>query len=182
MTSPDAGPPNLSDLPEAERSHPLFRRGYNLGYSHRAHKEALAELHQRGPLAPCGEAARVPATFDVTSGALLHRLTPGSRIARELISHTDKEISTETPCCGRRITLPTPDEHQIRPAMCCRCHLSYQVAVVQEEPDGYNDGEPPYVALFEVTHLDVAAAQHRTGKWEPKNKIIRRPVRHPFQD
>jgi hypothetical protein len=176
MTSPDAGPPNLSDLSEAERSHPLFRRGYNLGYSHRAHQEAVIELHQRGPQAPRGEAARVPATFDVTSGALLNRLEPGSQIARDLTSHTVKEISTETPCCGRHITLPTPGEHEMRSAMCCRCHLIYQVALVQEEPDGYNDCEPPYVALFVVTHLDVAAAQHRTGKWEPTNNRIRRPI------
>ena len=177
MTGSDAGPPDLSDLPEAERSHPLFRRGYNLGYAHRAREEALAELHQRGPQSLRGEAARVPAIFGVASGALLDRLAPGSRVARDLTSRTDTEISTQTPCCERRITLPAPEEHQKRPAMCCRCHLTYQVVLVQEEPDGYNDGEPPHVALFVVTDVAVAAARHRAGKSESANKKARRPSR-----
>jgi hypothetical protein len=119
----------------------------------------------------------VPATFDVTSGALLDRLAPGVRVVRDLTSHTEKDISTETPCCGRRITLPTPDEHQTRPAMCCRCHIAYQVSLVREEPDGYNDGEPPHVALFVVIHVAVATARHRTGKWELANKRSRSPAR-----
>jgi hypothetical protein len=171
MTSPDAGRLRLSELPEAERSHPLFRRGYNLGYAHRVHEEELTDLQQRGPRPPGGKAATAPVTFDVTSGMLLNRLAPGVGVARDLTSHTDKDISTETPCCGRRITLPTPDEHQSRPAMCCRCRVTYQVSLVREEPDGYNDGEPPSVALFAVTHVGVAAARHRAGKWEPRSII-----------
>ncbi|WP_329242794.1 hypothetical protein OG417_44745 [Actinoallomurus sp. NBC_01490] len=173
MTNPGTEHPNLSDLPEAERSHPLFRKGYNLGYAHRALEDAPAELQQhRSQWAPA-ETATAPATFDVTSGGLLDRLAPGVRALRDLLNHTDKHITTETPCCGRRITLPAPNEQQERAAMCCRCHITYRVSLIWEEPDGYNDGQAPPVALFVVVDVDVAPAQHRTGKWESRDNRIK---------
>jgi hypothetical protein len=53
-------------------------------------------------------------------------------------------------------------------AVCCRCHISYDVELVQEEQDGYTDDEPPHVAIFTTRNLDVAVARHRTSPWEPK--------------
>lgn len=158
----------LSGLPETKRKHPLFRQGYNLGYSHRIHEEALGEFRQSA-----GRPVRdgSTATFDVTAGQLLGRLVPGIRVVRDLIELTDDTCTTETPCCGRRITLSIPGEGETLPAVCCRCRVTYQVAVVQEDPDGYSDDEPPYVAVFVAEHLDVAAAKHRKGKWEPMKKM-----------
>jgi hypothetical protein len=157
------GSSRLSGLPKEKREHPLFRQGYNLGYSHRAHEEALSEFRQSGG-GPVRDASA--ATFDVTAGQLLGRLVPGVRVVRDLIELTDDTCTTETPCCGRRITLSIPGEGETLPAVCCRCRVTYQVAVVQEDPDGYSDDEPPYVAVFVAEHLDVAAAKHRAGKWE----------------
>lgn len=170
-------PSALSELPKAEREHPLFRRGYNLGYSHRSREESLAELQQRGPQSLLDSAATATETFNVTSGGLLDHLAPGVRAARDLVEITEEKITTETPCCGRRITLQVPSEDHTRPAMCCHCRIIYQVVLIQEEPDGYNDSEPPHVAVFVVEHLSAAVAQHRTGRWEPPKKSTRRSVR-----
>lgn len=157
-------PPWLTSLPPAVRGHPLFRQGYNLGYSHRAGEEPRA-----GDRTGSGTAPPAPADpsviFNVTAGGLRHRLTPGMQALRDLTALADGCLSTETFCCGRRITLPAPGEDQTRPAVCCRCRILYAVGLTHEEPDGYG-GEPPLIAVFTVQQVDVALAQHRTGKWE----------------
>lgn len=161
--SPDQ--PIFSDMSQADRSHPLFRRGYNLGYSDRAHEEALDELEKHGPRS--ARRNHVPtASFGVTAGDLLDRLEPGVRVLRELKKMTAAKITTETPCCGRRITLTMPDETETRPTMCCRCRITYSAGLIQEEPDGYTDDDPTYVAVFTVERTGVAAAAHRAGTWE----------------
>ncbi len=163
---------DLSDIPRDEREHSLFRKAYNLGYYRRAKEGSRAVSHQRDRQSAREGAAAVIATFDVTSGGLLDRLAPGVRVVRDLTEMTEDACSTETPCCGRRIALPGPVEHEARPAVCCRCRIVYQVAVVREESEGYDD-EPSYVAVFLTEHLDVATAQHRAGKWE-QTKMSRR--------
>ena len=156
-------PGRLLDLPPAVRAHPLFRRGYNRGYSDRAHEESPAGP----PVEPCSAPgpAAVPPMFDVTAGGLQHRLAPQMRAARDLTAMTARQFSTETPCCGRRITLPIPGQDQACPAVCCHCRALFTVALAQEEPDGFS-GEPPHIAIFVVEQVDVAVAQHRAGKWE----------------
>lgn len=146
------------------RAHPLFRQGYNRGYSDRAHEEYMAGLPPEPDPMP-GATAAPPPLFDVTVGGLQHRLAPQMRAARDLSSITAERFSTETPCCGRRITLPIPVQDQARPAVCCHCRALFTVALAQEEADGFG-GEPPHIAIFVVEQAGVAVAQHRAGKWE----------------
>jgi hypothetical protein len=174
LSVPDS--PSLSDLTDAERMHPLFRRGYALGYAHRAHEESFAEWDQRDPRPLRSSRTTPPRGYGVTSGGLLGRLAPGVRVERDLLAVTDKDFTTETPCCGRGITLLIPDDDQTRPAACCRCRISYQVDLIQEEPDGYSDEPPPHIAVFVVEHLDVAMARHRVGTWEPTTRHTRPPA------
>ena len=155
----------LSDLSPGLRSHPLFRQGYNRGYSDRAYEELLSErMTGASPAAP-PVTANTPAIFDVTAGGLRHRLAPGVRAMRDLGMLTAERLSTETPCCGRRITLASPEPDQTRTAMCCHCGILFAVSLAQEEPDGFG-GQSPHVAVFAVEQLDVAIAQHRAGRWE----------------
>lgn len=146
------------------RAHPLFRRGYNMGYAYRAREESLAELEQHGPRSARRVQKMAPRRFGVTSGGL-RDLSPGVQVARELEAMSEYEFTTETPCCARSIEVLRLEEDQDCPAVCCRCRISYQMGLVQEEPDGFSD-EAPYVAIFTVTHLGVAVARHRAGKWE----------------
>jgi hypothetical protein len=127
------GSSRLSGLPRGKREHPLFRQGYNLGYSHRAHEEALSEFRQSGG-GPVRDAST--ATSDVTAGRLLGRLVPGVRVVRDLIELTDDTCTTETPCCGWRITLSIPGEGETLSAVFCRCRVTYQVAVARKIPTG----------------------------------------------
>jgi hypothetical protein len=154
----------LADIPLAVRAHPLFRQGYNRGYDARAHEEFLAG-RRAGSLPAAGGPADPPVTFDVTTGGLRHRLAPGMRAARDVGTMASEHFSTETPCCGRRITLPVPGQDQTWPAMCCHCRVLFTAALAQEEPDGFGD-EPPHIAIFIVEQLNVAVAQHRAGRWE----------------
>lgn len=162
VAEPD--PAWLTGLPPAVRGHPLFRQGYNLGYSHRAREEPRpASRTGSGPAPPAPPDP--PAIFNVTAGGLRHRLAPGVQALRDLTVLASGHLRTETPCCGRHLTLPTPGEDQTRPAFCCRCRILYAVVLTQEEPDGFG-GEPPLIAVFTVQQVDVAITQHRTGKWE----------------
>jgi hypothetical protein len=154
----------LSDLSPSIRAHPLFRQGYNRGYSDRAHEEFVAS----GPISESltGTSTASPSvTFDVTSGGLRHRLAPGVRAMRDLNALTTECFVTETPCCGRRIMLTIPRLDETLPAVCCRCRVLFAVGLIEEEPDGFG-GEPSHVAIFVVEQLNVAAAQHRAGRWE----------------
>ena len=154
----------LSDLPRELRAHPLFRQGYNRGYSDRSHEEFLAERLSGSGLAtaiPTGS----PPSFDVTAGGLRHRLAPGVTVARDLSALTAEFLSTETPCCGRGITLAVPQPERTRQAICCRCRVLFAVCLIQEEPDGFGD-DPQHVAIFVVEQTDVAVALHRAGRWE----------------
>lgn len=160
----DAEFSRLSDLPPALRSHPFFRRGYNRGYSDRAREELLADR-------PVGTDMSSPmlmsqsATYDVTAGGLRHRLAPGVRAARDLSALTAEFLITDTPCCGRAVTLAIPVPGETRPAVCCHCRVLFAVGLIQEEPDGFGS-EPPHVAIFVVEQMDVAVALHRAGRWE----------------
>jgi hypothetical protein len=84
---------------------------------------------------------------------------------RDISTLTAESFTTETPCCGRRITLAIPQPDETTPGVCCRCRTLFAVGLVQEEQDGFGD-EPSHVAMFMVKQLDVAIAQHRVGKWE----------------
>lgn len=154
----------LSDISPSIRAHPLFRQGYNQGYSDRVHEEFLADRPADESISGTS-AANPPATFDVTAGGLRHRLTPGMRAMRDLSALTTERFVTETPCCGRRIMLAIPASEEALPAVCCHCSVLFGVGLIQEEPDGFG-GEPSHVAIFVVEQLDIAAAQHRTGRWE----------------
>src|SRR4051812_5174574 len=81
-------PPNLTDLPVAERRHPLFRRGYSLGYAHRAQEEALADQKRHSPRSIRENRTTPPRSYDVAVGGLLGRLSPGVRVDRDLIAMT----------------------------------------------------------------------------------------------
>jgi hypothetical protein len=96
----------------AERRHPLFRRGYSLGYAHRAQEEALADQEQHGPRSIREGRTTPPRSYDVTIGGLLDRLSPGVRADRDLIAMTDSAFTCETPCCGREITVLICQEDQ----------------------------------------------------------------------
>lgn len=167
MTGPppaaEPDPPPLASLPAAVRAHPLFRQGYNLGYAHRAREETPPGAAGSDP-APPGPATP-PAVFNVTAGGLRHRLAPGIQALRDIATLASGHLRTETPCCGRPITLPAPGPDQARPAACCHCRVLYEVGLTQEEPDGFG-GEPPHLAVFTVQQVDLAIASHRTGKWE----------------
>ncbi len=162
MTAP-ADDGRLLDLPAQVRNHPLFRQGYERGYADRARAEYLSDVDERRRLARTGP-HRQPSRYGVTSGGLLGQLAPGVQVVRELSAITASEITTEVPCCGRRITIPVPDD-EVSPAICCHCRISYTVCVEEEEPDGYSD-EPAKVAVFAVAAMQVAIAQHRAGRWE----------------
>ena len=153
----------LSHLPEHVRNHPLFRQGYDLGYSDRAHDEHLAEIRHSG--LRHGDAPQPPRSYGVDTGGLRGRLIAGARVLRELSVVSEREFITEVPCCGRRITIPVLDDDQTSPAACCHCRVLYAAALAEEEPDGYHD-EPSKVAVFIVEHANLAAARHRAGRWE----------------
>lgn len=163
-------PPRLSDVNIADRRHPLFRRGFNLGYFCRIDEEKLSRTPEPKRLSTSTTPPPSPRTFGVDSGPLLAHLAPGVRAVRDVIVMTEKAITARTPCCLRQITLPIPGEDESCPAVCCRCRVSYDVEIIQEEPDGYTDDEPPYVAIFTTDHLDVAVARHRASPWEPKKR------------
>jgi hypothetical protein len=154
-----------SELTKSERAHPLFRRGYNLGYSDRAHREFLAELDRRGLRSAQDSSTVAPPRYGVTDLMLRDRLTPGVRVYRDLAAMTEHQFTTETPCCGRQITVQRPPQDQDCLSVCCRCRFSYRVELVEEELDGFSD-DPTHVAVFTVEHVDVAVARHRAGKWE----------------
>jgi hypothetical protein len=155
-----------SELTKSERAHPLFRRGYNMGYSDRTHQEFLAELERRGLRSAQNSSTVAPPRYGVTDVRLRDRLAPGVGVYRDLAAMTEHQFTTETPCCGRQITVQRPpDDLDCSPAVCCRCRLSFEVNLVEEELDGFSD-EPSYVAVFTVEHVDVAVARHRAGKWE----------------
>ena len=154
----------LSDLPLSLRSHPFFRRGYSRGYSDRAYEEFLAR-RPSDENRPAVRTADSPPIFDVTAGGLRHRLAPGVRAMRDLSTVTAERFITETPCCGRHITLAIPGLDETLTAVCCHCRVLFAVGLMQEESDGFGD-EPPHVAIFVVEQLDIAVAQHRTGRWE----------------
>jgi hypothetical protein len=160
----EAGFSRLSDLSPEVRGHPLFRQGYNHGYSDRAREEHLA----RSPVGT-GTASpvltRQSSIYDVTAGGLRHRLAPGARAIRDLSSLTTEFLVTDTPCCGRHVALAIPGPDETRPAVCCRCRVLFAVGLIQEEPDGFG-GESPHVAIFVVEQMDVAVALHRAGRWE----------------
>jgi len=160
----DAGTTRLSDLPSSIRANPFFRQGYNRGYSDRAYQEFLAESTIGGNRHVSAEASSSP-IFDVTTGGLRHRLAEGVRAMRDLSALTAESFTTETPCCGRRITLAVPELDETTPGVCCRCRVLFAVGLVKEEQDGFSD-EPPYIAIFVAEQVDVAIAQHRVGKWE----------------
>jgi len=186
--------PGLLELPDEERRHPLFRKGYNLGSAHAA--QARQAVRPAEPTEPA-EPSPAPACFDVTTGGLLDKLVPGVRVERDLASHSPEQVVTETPCCGRRITLPRRhddpsggsahdsgtthrdggEEHV--PAACCLCRIGYTVHLVQEEPDGFSDDDPPYIAVFVVEHTELAIARHRTGSWERHDGSLRRGRQRP---
>lgn len=154
----------LSDLPPALRTHPFFREGYNRGYSDRARDESLTERPTGGNLSVTRTANSSP-IFDVTAGGLRHRLAPGLRAMRDISVLTAEHFITETPCCGRRITLAVPGRDETLTAVCCHCRVLFAVALIQEECDGFDD-EPSRVAMFVVEQLDIAVARHRAGRWE----------------
>jgi hypothetical protein len=154
----------LSDLPPSIRANPLFRQGYNRGYSDRAHAESWTDRRTREALSATRAANRSP-IFDVTAGGLRHRLAPGLRAMRDLSILTTQSFTTETPCCGRRITLDIPQLGETLPGFCCHCRALFAVGLMQEERDGFSD-EPLHVVMFMVEQTDVAIANHRAGKWE----------------
>jgi hypothetical protein len=154
----------LSDLPPSIRANPFFRQGYNRGYSDRAYEEILTERTTGGNQQTSSEATSSP-LFDVAAGGLRHRLTRGVRAMRDISTLTDESFVTETPCCGRRITLSVPPPDETTPGVCCRCRVLFAVGLVQEEQDGFGD-EAPHVAIFVAEQADIAIAQHRVGKWE----------------
>jgi hypothetical protein len=165
FTEPSAA--RLSDLSPSIRTNPLFRQGYNRGYSDRAHEEFMAS----GPIGESLTGTRTASpsvTFDVTSGGLRHRLAPGVRAMRDLSALTTECFVTETPCCGRRIVLTIPRLEETLSAVCCHCRVLFEVGIFEEEPDGFG-GEPSQVAIFVVEQLGVAAAQHRAGRWERRS-------------
>lgn len=169
MTEPlklpvESGIAPLSDLPPQLRSHPLFRQGYNHGYTGRAHEELQAR-RLSGENQPVTCAATSSPIFDVTAGGLRHRLAPGVRAMRDVSMLTAECFVTETPCCGRRMTLATPGLDETLMAACCHCRILFTVGLIQEESDGFGD-EAPHVAMFVVEQLDIAVAQHRVGRWE----------------
>jgi hypothetical protein len=160
----ESGVARLSDLPSSLRSHPFFRQGYNRGYSDRAHEEFLAN----GPgyeNRSVATAMTSPPIFDVTAGGLRHRLAPGVRAMRDVSKLTAESFVTETPCCGRRITLAVPGIDETLTAACCHCRVLFTVGLTQEEPDGFGD-DSPQVAVFVVEQLGIGVAHHRTGRWE----------------
>lgn len=154
----------LSDLPPRLRSHPFFQQGYNRGYSDRAYEEFLAR-RPTDENQPVAHTATSPPIFDVTAGGLRHRLAPGVRAMRDISTLTAERFVTETPCCGRHMTLAIPGLDETSTAVCCHCRVLFAVGLVQEESDGFGD-EPPHVAVFVVEALDVVVAQHRAGRWE----------------
>jgi len=132
---------------------------------------AAGEADLAGPPGRCGPELAAPGqaarqvVFDVTAGDLRHKLAPGIRAVRDLTALTSESLSTETPCCGRRVTIPVPGPDQARPAFCCLCRVLFTVRLILEEPDGFG-GDPPHVAVFEAERLDVTVARHRAGRWE----------------
>lgn len=84
---------------------------------------------------------------------------------RDLSALTNEFLTTDTPCCGRRVTLAIPGPDETRSAVCCHCRVLFTVGLIQEEPDGFG-GESPHVAIFAVKQMDVAVAMHRAGRWE----------------
>lgn len=177
MPVPTSVSSELRNVPEEDRQHPLFRRGYSMGYSHRAREESLAKLEQYGPriLRDGHTDTHTPRYYGIGGRGLLDSLEPGVRIDRELLAMTEQDVITETPCCARQITVPIPEDDQTRPAVCCRCGVFYQMHLRQEEPDGFSDDPPPYLAVFSVEHLNVASARHRAGRAE---KMAPRAGRH----
>jgi hypothetical protein len=177
-------PPRILDLPQDEREHPLFRKGYNMGTAHaiqaaREQERAAAKELDPPAIGP------PPASFGVAGGGLLDQFVPGVRVERDLnnlTAHTQGAATTQTPCCGRQISLPVPKDQDSNPdgcpglgrdgdeqgvpAVCCRCRVFYTVCLVQEQPDGYSDDEPPNMAVFVVERTGLAIAQDRTGSWE----------------
>jgi hypothetical protein len=154
----------LAELSPTLRAHPLFRQGYNRGYSDRAYEEFLAET-PIGQNPSADRTADSSPIFDVTAGGLRHRLAPGVRAMRDISALTAERFSTETPCCGRSITLAIPRLDESLAAVCCHCRVLFAVGLIQEERDGFDD-DSPHVAIFVVEQLDVAVAQHRAGRWE----------------
>ena len=163
----DAEFSRLSEFSPALRGHRFFRQGYNRGYSDRAREELHADR-------PVGEDTSSPvltsqsATYDVTAGGLRNRLAPGVRAVRDLSAMTTEFLITDTPCCGRRVTLAIPGPDETRPAVCCHCRILFAVGLIQEEPDGFGS-ESPHVAIFIVEQIDVAIALHRIGRWERRS-------------
>lgn len=164
LTTAAAAYRKLSELSPTLRAHPLFRQGYNRGYSDRADEEFQAETPISGNLSVDSTVNSSP-IFDVTAGGLRHRLAPGVRAMRDLRTLTGEHFSTETPCCGRTITLAIPGLDETLPAVCCHCRVLFTVGLIEEERDGFAD-ESPLVALFVAEQLDIAVAQHRAGRWE----------------
>ena len=158
----------LLDLPEHVRTHPLFRQGYNIGASHRAHGQHLPESDQGTRTVRAGGSPAPAPFYGIAASGLRDRLGKGVRIVRELSAESEHDVTTETPCCGRRITIPASEDDGDSPAFCCKCGILYAAVVAVEELDGYSD-EPPKVALFVVEHVNVAVAQHRVGKWERRS-------------
>jgi hypothetical protein len=155
----------LLGLPEHVRTHPLLRQGYNIGASHRAHGPHPPE---EGTRTPRGGSSGPTPFYGVTANGLRDRLVKGARIVRELSAASERDATTETPCCGWRITIPAPEDHEgSGPAFCCKCGALYSAAAAEEALDGYSD-EPPKVAVFAVEHVNVAVA-HRGGKWERRS-------------
>ena len=108
----------------------------------------------------------MPAPFyGVAASGLRDRLAKGARIVRELSAASERGVTTEAPCCGRRITIPASEDDGDSPAFCCKCGILYAAVVAVEELDGSSD-EPPEGRVFVVEHVNVAVAQHRAGKWE----------------
>jgi hypothetical protein len=152
----------LSRLPERP-NHPLFRPGYDLGYSDRAQDQHLAEIEQNGLRLLRDRPPAASPSYGADAFGLRDHLTAGASVVRELPAVTGREVVTEVPCCGRRITIPVLDG-EARAAACYRCGVLYTVTLAEEEPDGYND-ELPKVAVFVVEHVNAATAQHRAGRW-----------------
>jgi hypothetical protein len=165
----------LSHLPEPVRNHPLFRQGYDPGYSNQPHDKHLAEIEQNRLRVLRGGSPALPPFYGVDTSGLRGRLVAGARVMRELSAVSEREFRTEVPCCGRGITIPAPEDDETSPAACCHCRVLYAAAVAEKELGGYNDEHPKF-AVFVVQHVSVLAAPHRAGKWEQSARP-RRPGR-----
>lgn len=161
MTATETGDPDarLSDLRAEVRENPLFRRGYNHGYSDRVRDERRSQWDEERRR-PAGVKAATR-SYGVTAGDLRGCLSPGDTVTRDVGRHDDT-YTAGTPCCGRQVTVPASEDATV---VCCRCRITATVTLAAEDPDGYSD-EPVYVAVFTITSTTVVIARHRAGKWE----------------